>query len=115
MEAGGDHRIDHTYIDDFVQGALLAFDVEDPKNRIFNISSGKAHTFKEMARMVERIIPGAKITVRPGLLKYADRVDAPQKGALSIRRAQSELGYQPRYELLEGLKKYVDDLRQEVA
>ena len=113
MEAGGDHRIDHTYIDDFVQGALFAFDVKDPKNRIFNISSGKAYTFQEMARMVERIIPGAKITVRPGLLKYADGVDAPQKGALSIRRAQSELGYQPQHDLFEGLKKYADSMRHE--
>lgn len=115
MEAGGDHRIDHTYIDDFVQGALLAFDVKEPKSRIFNISSGKAYTFKEMADMVGKIVPGAKISVGPGLLKYADGVCAPQKGALSIRRAQSELGYQPEYDLFEGLQKYADSMRRELT
>jgi len=113
METGGDHRVDHTYIDDFVQGALLAFDVKEPKNRIFNVASGKSYTFKEMAEMVEKIVPGAKISVGPGLLTYADGVSAPQKGALSIRRAQSELGYQPKYDLFEGLKKYADSLRRE--
>jgi UDP-glucose 4-epimerase len=113
METGGDHRVDHTYIDDFVQGALLAFDVKEPKNRIFNVASGKSYTFKEMAEMVEKIVPGAKISVGPGLLKYADGVSAPQKGALSIERARSELGYQPRFELFEGLRKYADSLRRE--
>lgn len=112
MRTGGDHRVDHTYIDDFVQGALLAFYVKDPKNRIFNITSGKAYTFREMAQMVEKIIPGAKITVGPGFLKYTEGMDAQRTGALDIRRARSELGYQPRYDLFEGLEKYTDVLRK---
>jgi nucleoside-diphosphate-sugar epimerase len=113
MGSGGDQRADHTYIEDFVQGAVRAFEIKEPKNRIFNISGGKGYTFNEMARMVEKIVPGADITVGSGLLEYADGMDAPQKGALSIRRAQSELGYQPKYDLFEGLKKYADILRKE--
>jgi UDP-glucose 4-epimerase len=113
MASGADHRVDHTHIDDFVQGALLAFDAMNPKNRVFNIASGKAYTFAEMAGMVEQLIPGARITVGPGLLKYSDEVDAPQKGALDIRRAKAELGYEPRYDLPDGLRRYVDSLRSE--
>ena len=63
--------------------------------------------------MVREIISGSKIAVVPGLLRYADGVDAPQKGALSIQRAQSELEYHPRYDLFEGLRKYADSLRRE--
>ncbi len=111
MDAGADHRVDHTYIDDFVQGALLAFDKRNLKSRVFNIASGKAHTFKEMAQMVEEIIPGPKITVGPGLLKYDEAVEGPQKGALNIQRAQAELGFQPQYDLFRGLAKYVESLR----
>ena len=111
MDSGADHRVDHTYIDDFVQGALLAFDERNSKSRIFNIASGRAYTFKEMARMIEEIIPGPKITVGPGLLKYYKTVEGPQKGALNIQRAQSELGYQPQYDLFKGLIKYVESLR----
>ncbi len=63
--------------------------------------------------MVREIICGSKISMGPGLFKYVDGVSAPQKGALSIRRAQSELGYQPKYDLCEDLKKYADSLRRE--
>jgi len=111
MDSGADHRVDHTYIDDFVQGALLAFDVKNPKSRVFNIASGKAYTFSQMARMVEEIVPGPKISVGPGLMKYSETVEGPQKGALNIQRAQSELGYQPQYDLFKGLIKYVESLR----
>lgn len=77
MDSGADHRVDHTYIDDFVQGALLAFDVKNPKSRVFNIASGKAYTFSQMARMVEEIVPGPKISVGPGLMKYSETVEGP--------------------------------------
>ena len=112
MDSGADHRVDHTYIDDFVQGALLAFEVEQPQSRIFNIASGQAHTFREMAQMVAEIIPGADITVGAGLIKYSPEVSAPQKGALNIDRARKELGYQPRTMLFEGLKKYTEFLKK---
>jgi UDP-glucose 4-epimerase len=111
LESGAEHRIDHTYIDDFIQGALLAFDAIAPQSRIFNIASGQGHTYLEMARWVEEIIPGPEIRVGPGLLKFSENLDAPQKGALDIKRAQTELGYKPQYGLFEGLKKYANQLK----
>lgn len=112
MDGGADHRVDHTYIDDFVQGALLAFEVVQPQNRVFNIASGQAHTFREMAQMVAEIIPGADITVGAGLMKYSADVLAPQKGALNIDRAKKDLSYKPRTMLFEGLKKYTEFLKK---
>ena len=112
MDSGADHRVDHTYIDDFLQGALLAFEAEQPQSRVFNIASGQAHTFREMAQMVAEIIPGADITVGAGLMKYSPEVSAPQKGALNIDRARQELGYRPHYVLFEGLKKYTEFLKK---
>lgn len=111
LDCGGDHRIDHTYIEDFVQGTLLAFDVKAPRHRVFNIASGEGHTYREMIRMIEDIIPGSNITVGPGLIKQSEDLNAPQKGALDIKRAREELGYQPRYGLFEGLKQYVVELK----
>jgi nucleoside-diphosphate-sugar epimerase len=110
LDSGADHRIDHTYIDDFVQGTLLAFDVQSPKHRVFNIASGEGHTYREMIRMIEEIIPGSDITVGSGLIRQSEDRDAPQKGALDIERARTELGYQPKYGLFEGLKQYVVQL-----
>ena len=51
------------------------------KSHIFNIASGKAYTFQEMARMVEEIIPVQKISVGPGLLKYSETVEEPEGGS----------------------------------
>ena len=111
LDWGADHRIDHTYIDDFVQGTLLAFDVKAPKHRVFNIASGEGHTYREMVRMIQKIIPGSNISVGPGLIMQSEDLNAPQKGALDIRRAATELGYRPRYGLFEGLKQYVAQLK----
>ena len=90
---------------------LLALDANSPKSHIFNIASGQGHTYLEMARWVEEIIPGPKISVGPGLIKFFENLDAPQKGALDIRRAETELGYKPRYGLFDGLKKYADQIK----
>ena len=64
-----------------------------------------------MAGMIERIIPGPKISVGPGLLKQSAAVEGQQKGALDIRRARSQLGYQPKYDLYDGLVKYTQALK----
>jgi UDP-glucose 4-epimerase len=111
LDCGADHKIDHTYINDFVQGTLLAFDVKTPQHRVFNIASGKANTYREMAEMIREIIPGSNITIGPGLIKHTNNLNAPQKGALDIKRATAELGYQPKYGLFEGLKQYVAQLK----
>jgi nucleoside-diphosphate-sugar epimerase len=111
LDCGADHRIDHTYIDDFVQGALLAFDVKAPQHRVFNIASGEANTYGEMIRMIQDIIPGSRITLGPGLMKHTDHLNAPQKGALDITRAKADLGYRPKYGLFEGLKRYASLLK----
>ena len=75
------------------------------------MASGKAYTYEEMARMVEQIIPGPKISVGPGLLRQAETAEGEQKGALDIRRAQSQLGYQPKYDLYDGLVEYTNALK----
>ena len=111
MESGAGQRTDHTYIDDFIQGALLAFYAKSLVGRVFHIASGKAYTYQEMARMVERIIPGPKISVGPGLLRQSKTVEGQQKGALDVQRAQSQLGYRPEYDLYDGLVKYTQALK----
>jgi nucleoside-diphosphate-sugar epimerase len=57
MNSGADHPVNQTYIDDFLQGALWALDEKNLESRISNITGGKVHTFKEMARMAGEIIP----------------------------------------------------------
>jgi hypothetical protein len=72
-------------------------------SRVWKLYADAAHHFSKRR--------GEEITVGPGLLKYYETVEAPQKGALNIEWAQSDSGYQPNYPPFQGLRKYVESLR----
>lgn len=108
---GAGHKLDQTYIDDCTQGILLALYAENPVYDTYHISSGEAHSVVEMVDIIRDIIPGAKIDVKPGLLKYVGEIQIPQKGALCIDRARKDLGYAPRFNLRNGLSAYINFLK----
>jgi nucleoside-diphosphate-sugar epimerase len=102
---GGDLAVDQVYIDDAVQGALLALDKPTHSYEAYNIATGVAPTLRDTADAVNRAIPGAKITIGDsGPYRHGDRVLSAVKGALDISRARKELGYQPRYDLQRGIE-----------
>jgi hypothetical protein len=70
---------------------------------IWKLCSDAAHPYSKRR--------GEGITVGPNLLKYYETMEGPQKGALNIEWAQSDLGYQPNYAPFQGLMKYVESLR----
>jgi UDP-glucose 4-epimerase len=105
---GGDARIDHTYLDDCVDGILLALDHVSHPFDVYNIASGEARTIAEMVALVKELIPGADLAVEPGPYWYDDRLVAPPKGALDLSRARTILGYRPKYDLRRGLATYVE-------
>jgi UDP-glucose 4-epimerase len=112
LPAGGDHRVDHTYIRDFLDGTLRAFDLPAHRHDVYNIASGRAYTMTEMAEIVKALIPGADTRVGPGLLELLPGVKMPVKGALDITRARDALGYQPKYDLKAGLTEYMGWFRR---
>ena len=56
-----------------------------------------------MAQVVRDLVPGAQIQVGPGPVEWLPGKPMPVKGALDISRARRELGYEPKYDLKEGL------------
>ncbi len=105
---GGDARIDHTYLDDCVDGILLALDHVSHPFDVYNIASGEGRTLAEMVALVKELIPGAELSVGPGPLWYDERLVAPPKGALDVSRARTVLGYRPKYDLRRGLATYLE-------
>ena len=103
---GGDARIDHTYLDDCVDGVLLALDHASHPFDVYNIASGASRTIAEMVALVKELIPEADLSVGPGPLWYDDRLVVPPKGALDLTRAGTVLGYRPKYDLRQGLAQY---------
>lgn len=102
---GGALAVDQVYIDDTVQGVLLALDKEQLRFDAYNIATGVAPTIRDTAEAVNRAIPGARITVGDtGPYKHGGVVLSATKGALNIERARRELGYAPRYDIQSGIE-----------
>lgn len=108
---GGEHRIDYTYITDLTDGLILMLQKVHLPHRIYNIASGRSYTLYEMADIMKSLVPGAEFDIEPGLIHFTDDFPAPQKGALNISLAKQELGFSPQYDLLEGLRKNIEEMQ----
>jgi UDP-glucose 4-epimerase len=115
LAEGGDSRMDHTYVDDVVEGTLAALDHAAHPFDIYNLATGTAPSVREMIEILREIVPGARISAGDGEIKHPGGIDMPRKGALGIARAASVFGYRPRYDLRAGLDAYVQALRQMIA
>ena len=109
---GGDHRIDYTHVDDFVNGLQRLIEAPRLNYSAYNIATGRAIRMDVLAAMLASYIPGSRISVGPGPMEFAPGFPAPMKGALNIERIRQEVGYQPRVTVEVGMRRYVEELRQ---
>jgi UDP-glucose 4-epimerase len=105
LEKGGDHRFQFVRVEDVARAAILAADVEDPGQRVFNITGGSQITLAQAADIVREAMPQADIEIGPGYL-HLDR-----QGPYDISAAERVLGYRPEWQVERGIRDYVDWLR----
>jgi UDP-glucose 4-epimerase len=98
---GSDVALDFTYIEDAATGCVLAGTRKEAAGEIFNITAGQGHTLIEYAELLKEHFPD--LTYQLG----DQHPERPRRGALSIEKAKTRLGYRPAYSLQEGLRKYV--------
>ena len=102
----GDNKVDFTYRQDAAYGIIKAA-TSDVSNTSFNITAGNSTSLRTLAETIIDIT-GSKSELKDiGMQKLY-----PMRGTLDISRAKDLIGYEPRYELKEGLKKYYDWIRQ---
>ena len=90
--------LDFTYIDDFIDGFLIAL---DQKNKEFNLSYGKGINICWLAdRIIELAGKGSKTFQKK-------EISQPQDVELDISAIQ-KLGYKPKIGIEEGLRKTFD-------
>ena len=101
IDGDGSEKLDFTYIDDLIQGICLALTNPAAKNQIFNLTYGQGRSIQELASIVQQHFPDVKSrnVERDKLM--------PKRGTLSIAKAKSLLGYDPKYPLETGIEKYV--------
>ena len=112
VEAGADFAVDHTHVDDAVQGIVLALDKRDHPFDAYNIASGEAPTMRQIVDIVKELVPGARLTIGDGPYRHPGGVACVAKGALDIARARTVLGYAPKYDIRRGLAQCVAALQE---
>lgn len=104
---GGDQKIDFTYVLDAAQGIFRLFDKRNPDSRIYNFSSGESRTIEDVVGLCKKYTHfPVNISLGRGILM--NRVES-----LDISRAQIELGYQPEYNMEEGIRLYSDWIKSQ--
>lgn len=107
LDNGGLHQLDFTYVDDVVQGFVLASKSKKAIGETFNITAGRGREIREIPKILQKIID-FHIFVKTKKIK----VFRPNRGTLDISKAKRLLGYKPRYSLETGMKKYVDFIKK---
>ncbi len=107
LDGGGKLVFDFTYVEDIAEGLILALLKDEAIGEEFNITYGRGYSLLEFAEVLKNLIPSVQVNV------VEDRDEfRPLRGALSIEKAKSILGYEPRFPLEKGLKIYVDTYRK---
>jgi nucleoside-diphosphate-sugar epimerase len=98
------------YVDDLVNGLLAVMESQRPDalGRVYNLGGPEEHTIREYAELVLELMPDSSSNIT-----YLDPVpDDPSRRRPDISRARSELGWEPRVALRDGLSKTIEYFRE---
>ena len=94
------------YVKDVARGVAAAIHAEKLAHTVYHLGSGKLSTSSDVVAALAQIVPGFTAT-RSEPAKEA----AVRRQPMDNSRARSELGYEPRYDLVSGLTDYLAELR----
>jgi nucleoside-diphosphate-sugar epimerase len=104
---------DQVYVKDLARGVGLVALASKLRYPVYNIGSGRAPTYAEFARAVEKAVPGFTFNLRSlGAEPHAATRDSVMRGLwMEIGRAREEFGYEPLYSVESAIAEYADWLR----
>jgi UDP-glucose 4-epimerase len=107
IEGDGEQSRDFTFVDDAVEGLVLAMRTPVAPGSVFNIAGGERHSVNDLVASLARILdrPQAPVHVAP-------RTGDVKHSLADITKARTTLGYEPSVPFAEGLKKTVDWYRR---
>jgi nucleoside-diphosphate-sugar epimerase len=98
------------YVDDLLDGLLAVMETDraDAPGRPYNLGNPEEHTILEYAQLVLELIPSSSSSIT-----YHDPVpDDPARRRPDIGRVRSELNWQPRVPLREGMRRTIEYFRE---
>ncbi len=96
----GTETRDFTFVDDTIQGILLAATSKAAKNEIFNLGTGKETSIKKLTKSILQITNSHSKIVYESMRSF----DHIKKRKMNISKAKKLLGYTPKTSLREGLE-----------
>lgn len=103
INGDGSERLDFTYIDDLVNGVICMLNnKENAQNQIFNLTYGNSRSISELIDILRSHFPGVVIKCLP-----KDRL-MPDRGTLSVDKANKIIGYNPQFPIEKGFVKYIN-------
>tara|TARA_B110000971_G_scaffold90403_1_gene92983 strand:+ start:5274 stop:6314 length:1041 start_codon:yes stop_codon:yes gene_type:complete len=98
---GKNEKLDFTYVEDLVDGCILASKSLKGINQIFNITNGNARSLLDYAKILKKYFPNLKY-------KIVERDHKrPKRGTLNINKAKRLLKFKPKFNLEKGTEIYV--------
>lgn len=100
----GDEMRDYTYIDDCIDGIIQATQSQNALNQVFNLGTGSGTKTIDLAKAILEVTKSkSEIKFLPP--RYFDHIE---KRMMNVDKARKAFGYNPKTNLLEGLKKTYD-------
>ncbi|MBI3988605.1 MAG: GDP-mannose 4,6-dehydratase [candidate division NC10 bacterium] len=97
-----------TYMDDTVRGTLLAGEVKAGEGQAFNIGNNRETSILELAKLIKRLTRSdSKIILVPYESYYGEGFEDTRRRVPSIERARKVLGFKPKVDLSEGLRRTI--------
>lgn len=96
----GEQSRDFIFVEDVVQGLLLAAGSPQAPGRLYNLGTGRRASLNEIWSTMQRI-EGVALPARHG----PERAGDIQHSEADIRRARRDLGFDPKVSLEEGLRR----------
>lgn len=93
---------DFVYVRDCARALALIHLAERPKHAIYNIGLGRLHSFGDVARTLEKIVPGPSLKLGTGVAAIT-KTEYDIHTCLDNTRINEEFGYVPEYDLEKGL------------
>ena len=100
---GGEQLRDFTFVDDAVDAFLMAAASEESNGEVFNLGGDQVVNLKQLANLLIEVNEGGQFTVRPYPAERKS-IDIGDYYA-DFSRIQSVLGWKPRVNLTEALKR----------
>lgn len=106
IDGRGEERLDFTYIDDLVDGLILAVRHPAARNEIFNLTYGQSRSIDDLIQILQKEFPDVR-------REYVERDKLmPVRGTLSVKKARERLGYAPKNPIEVGFPKYIEWYRK---